>query len=355
MARMSANEFDAKTKETMARRVGYRCSNPSCRVLTVGPNSDGGSATLLGEACHIAAASEKGPRFGDLPVNETRNGIENGIWLCRNCHKVVDTDVERYTPELLRYWKSQAEQRADLETGKTVEFDLMSESVSRRSGHHLRTVLLLGIFLVGLLTPVFFALVFKEPMLFWQKLICAAIVILGAWWFCDAIETRPTVAKACFGTLTEKQLYDSPEMIYTYICNAFGRVPEIPGAVPEGFHTYYRLRHIEFGSWGDHQMNFMRVRFIRCIEWYDPSVLYLHTLSKGGQAVKMLVRQGFLLKRNPIAASGEIDYLNKDNLHVFLSYKKSRFWRIKYLSMAEIFNCSTEEMIRNWECVHHVE
>lgn len=354
MARMSSNEFDIKTKEIMARRVGYRCSNPSCRALTVGPNSDENAATLLGEACHIAAASEKGPRYGLLPSNESRNGIENGIWLCRNCHKIIDTDAERYSPELLRAWKINAERRAEIETGKTVESNLVSASVSRKGGHHLRTALMLLIFLIGLLTPIVFAVILKQPMEFWQKLLCAGIVAAGALWFCDAIETRPNVAKACFGTLTEKQLYDSPEMIYSYICNEFGRVPELPGELPEGFHTYYRLRHIEFGSWGDHQMNFMRVRFIRCIEWYDPSVLYLHTLSKGGQAVKMLVRQGFILKRNPFAPSGEIDYLQKDNLHIFLSYERSRFWKIKYLSMAEIFNCTGAEMMEKWRVVHDV-
>jgi hypothetical protein len=33
-------DFDVKTKETLAKRVGHRCSNPDCRKLTSGPRSD---------------------------------------------------------------------------------------------------------------------------------------------------------------------------------------------------------------------------------------------------------------------------------------------------------------------------
>jgi len=34
------DDFDLKTKEILAKRVGYRCSNPGCRKLTSGPRSD---------------------------------------------------------------------------------------------------------------------------------------------------------------------------------------------------------------------------------------------------------------------------------------------------------------------------
>ena len=38
-----------------------------------------------------------------------RCSISNGIWLCRNCARIIDTDEERFPPSLLRWWKQEAE------------------------------------------------------------------------------------------------------------------------------------------------------------------------------------------------------------------------------------------------------
>jgi len=106
------DDFDANTKETLAKRVGYRCSNPDCRKLTSGPRSDPEKVLNIGVAAHITAASEGGPRYdADLSV-EKRRSVKNGIWLCQSCAKLVDNDVERYTVEVLREWKRRAEQAA---------------------------------------------------------------------------------------------------------------------------------------------------------------------------------------------------------------------------------------------------
>jgi tetratricopeptide (TPR) repeat protein len=106
------DDFDARTKETLARRVGYRCSNPGCRQLTSGPQEDPTKAVNIGVAAHITAASEGGPRYDPGLSAEERRSVDNGIWLCQNCAKLIDSDVRQYTPELLREWKRQAEQRA---------------------------------------------------------------------------------------------------------------------------------------------------------------------------------------------------------------------------------------------------
>jgi len=106
------DDFDAKTKEILARRVGYRCSNPDCRKLTSGPQEDPTKAVSIGMAAHITAASEGGPRYDSSLSPEERRSVDNGLWLCQNCAKLIDSDVQRYTPELLREWKRQAEQRA---------------------------------------------------------------------------------------------------------------------------------------------------------------------------------------------------------------------------------------------------
>ena len=106
------DDFDAKTKEILARRVGYRCSNPDCRKLTSGPQEDPAKALNIGVAAHITAASEGGPRYDPSLSPEERRSMDNGIWLCQNCAKLIDSDVQRHTAELLREWKRQTEQRA---------------------------------------------------------------------------------------------------------------------------------------------------------------------------------------------------------------------------------------------------
>lgn len=109
------DEFDDKTKEVLARRVGYRCSNPNCRKLTCGPQTDPAKAVNIGVAAHMTAASQGGPRHDARLSSEERKSIDNGIWLCQNCAKLVDNDEQRYTTDLLTDWKRLSEQAALLE------------------------------------------------------------------------------------------------------------------------------------------------------------------------------------------------------------------------------------------------
>ena len=81
------DNFTMATIGNLCKRVGGKCS--ICCVETLGPNSDPYSYTSIGEAAHISAASEHGPRYdADMPIEE-RKSFRNGIWLCSNCHKKV--------------------------------------------------------------------------------------------------------------------------------------------------------------------------------------------------------------------------------------------------------------------------
>jgi hypothetical protein len=42
------DDFPKAVLETLAKRVGYRCSNPSCRKLTSGPHTDKTKALNVG-------------------------------------------------------------------------------------------------------------------------------------------------------------------------------------------------------------------------------------------------------------------------------------------------------------------
>lgn len=106
------DDFSSSTKELLANRVGRRCSNPNCRKLTCGANDDPTKITNIGVAAHICAAAKGGPRFDPNMSAEERKSFYNGIWLCQNCAKLIDSDTRRFTIELLSAWKQIAEEYA---------------------------------------------------------------------------------------------------------------------------------------------------------------------------------------------------------------------------------------------------
>lgn len=109
---MARDDFARQIKETLAKRVGFRCSNPDCQKLTSGPQREPSKSINIGVASHIFAASQNGPRYNRHQTSEARCSIENGIWLCQNCAKLVDNDELRYTADLLFGWKKEAEEKA---------------------------------------------------------------------------------------------------------------------------------------------------------------------------------------------------------------------------------------------------
>lgn len=106
------DDFSSATKDILAKRVGYRCSNPGCRQPTSGPQTDPTGAINVGVAAHIAAASPDGPRYNAMLTSEQRSAPENGLWLCQMCGKLVDNDPVRYTVGILNNWKQRAEAAA---------------------------------------------------------------------------------------------------------------------------------------------------------------------------------------------------------------------------------------------------
>jgi hypothetical protein len=115
------DEFPKPVLDTLAKRVGFRCSNPDCRQLTAGPREDETKTVNIGVAAHITSAARGGPRFDGSISAADRGAFANGIWLCQNCAKLIDNDPSRYSIEVLQTWKVQAEDaaRAELEGSST--------------------------------------------------------------------------------------------------------------------------------------------------------------------------------------------------------------------------------------------
>ncbi|MBR4102004.1 MAG: HNH endonuclease [Oscillospiraceae bacterium] len=104
------HDFSQAIKKQLCANVGGKCSNPNCRKATTWPDYTGTKSDSIGEAAHIYAAStEDGPRLNpQMSVDDIKH-ISNGIWLCSNCHTMVDRDVQRFPAELLKKWKHDAE------------------------------------------------------------------------------------------------------------------------------------------------------------------------------------------------------------------------------------------------------
>jgi len=93
-------------------RVSYLCSNPACRQPTSGPQLNPSGTVNIGVASHITAASPGGPRFDPGLSTDERASVQNGIWLCQTCAKLIDSDLPRYSVGKLAEWKSDAEAAA---------------------------------------------------------------------------------------------------------------------------------------------------------------------------------------------------------------------------------------------------
>ncbi|MFA5876586.1 MAG: hypothetical protein WC901_07905 [Candidatus Margulisiibacteriota bacterium] len=103
------DEFSDKTKDSLAKRAAFICSNPNCHKLTLSPcNTISDKFSYIGKVAHITAASEGGPRYDDKLTEEQRCAIENGIFLCSNCADMIDKNIGLdFSVELLKNWKNQ--------------------------------------------------------------------------------------------------------------------------------------------------------------------------------------------------------------------------------------------------------
>lgn len=111
MTKCNRDNFSEKTKRILRERVGGKCSNPFCNRETCGPSDNPDKSIILGDAAHIRAASPGGPRYDASMSVEERVDISNGIWLCKNCARLIDINSAAYPVEMLLKWKEEAERR----------------------------------------------------------------------------------------------------------------------------------------------------------------------------------------------------------------------------------------------------
>jgi hypothetical protein len=114
----SPDRFKQSVTVTIAKRAAYRCSNPDCGAVTSGPAEDSTKAVNVGEAAHIFGANPGSARYDASMQSIDRADISNAIWLCGNCHKLIDDDPLKYPPGLLFEWQREHERDVARQVGK---------------------------------------------------------------------------------------------------------------------------------------------------------------------------------------------------------------------------------------------
>ena len=109
MTTKARDNFTESTRRALAIRAAHHCSNPRCLKLTAGPHSDNEKGLQTGHAAHICAAAAGGPRYDEEQTPAQRRAAANGIWMCRECGVIVDTDPASYTVLQLRQMKADHE------------------------------------------------------------------------------------------------------------------------------------------------------------------------------------------------------------------------------------------------------
>jgi hypothetical protein len=103
---------------TLAKRAAHRCSNPDCGAITSGPSDDPSKAVNVGVAAHIYGANPGSARYDPKMQSVDRADISNAVWLCANCHKLIDDDPLKYPAGLLFEWQREHEREVARQVGK---------------------------------------------------------------------------------------------------------------------------------------------------------------------------------------------------------------------------------------------
>ena len=126
------DKFKQSVITTLAKRAASICSNPSCGAITSGPSDLPEASVNVGEAAHIFGAQHGSARYSPEMSSAERSAISNGIWLCSNCHKLIDNDPQKYPPGLLFEWQRDHERSISERVGKAA-----SEARRRYENRHL--------------------------------------------------------------------------------------------------------------------------------------------------------------------------------------------------------------------------
>jgi hypothetical protein len=89
-----------------------RCAIPECRKELVLDKAESDNNSIIGMIAHIVGENEGSARYDALFPEDKRNGNDNLIMVCANCHKMIDDQPDKYTVERLHRIKKEHEEWA---------------------------------------------------------------------------------------------------------------------------------------------------------------------------------------------------------------------------------------------------
>lgn len=107
------------TIKRLYAKSANQCAYPGCRAPIIIDH------VQVGEMCHIRARCKKGPRYDPTLTPKQRDDFPNLLLLCRTCHKLVDSEPGKYTPELLTDIKRRHEQSGNNEITPEIARDAL--------------------------------------------------------------------------------------------------------------------------------------------------------------------------------------------------------------------------------------
>lgn len=108
-------KISEKDQRLLHTKSGNRCA--MCKTILVNVVTD--SLACLGENAHIYGEKPGSARYDKTQPPEFVNSEKNLIFLCCNCHKIIDTDIDTYSADYLLNLKRKHEiwVMQELETG----------------------------------------------------------------------------------------------------------------------------------------------------------------------------------------------------------------------------------------------
>lgn len=132
------HEFTKPTRLLLMQMAGGICSMPGCGINTGGSNAEQTSHAWVHNVAHICSAAPGvgAARYDPDQTEAERKSHENGIWLCANHATIIDSDEKKYSVELLKSWKRQAQKRSNDMLGQpSFSLSEMNRAIHAAVGH----------------------------------------------------------------------------------------------------------------------------------------------------------------------------------------------------------------------------
>lgn len=109
---MNRESVPINTTRRLWSQCGGYCQNPSCNRHLF--RSVGNDDVSIANVAHIIGHGSHGPRSNhELADYIERDGVDNLIMLCLDCHKVIDELEKKFSVEVIQQWKTDHARRVD--------------------------------------------------------------------------------------------------------------------------------------------------------------------------------------------------------------------------------------------------